>query len=164
MSDIPNDLITLSEAADYFGRHPNTFRNYNKKGLLSFYRDQSRPNNPIQISTAEAQRALGRSELEFRRGQQVHHRSTPQNPAVVSSQDETLRMIIETKDQLINMLQQQVAEYRQEVRELKIRRSELEAKMDKLQDKLANSPVALLESDFTAEVPLPSFPRWDENN
>ena len=161
MLESPTDLITLSEAADYFGRHPNTFRNYNKKGILSFYRDHTKPNNRIMVSVAEVQRALGRSELDFQRGLQVSHRSVvPQQPRQ-APEDDTLRMIIETKDQLITMLQGQVAEYRQEIRELKMRRGELEEKIDKLQEKLANSPVALLDTHLGGGVPVPSFPKWD---
>jgi len=159
--DNPTDLITLREASEYFGRHRNTFVNHNKRGTLHFYRDHTKPNNPILVSTAEVQRSLGRAELEFQRGQQVEHRAAPPKPPVEPVQDETLKMIVEAKDQLIKMLEGQRAEYREEVRGLRARRAELESRIDKLQDKLANSPVALLDTHLGGGVPVPNFPKWD---
>ena len=171
MADIetPDDLLLLREAASLVNRHPNSLRNWNgrKDNSLKFYRDYTKPNNPIYVSKKQVLQMAGFVENEFNRSQQTLHGSLGMYSEPVPSappQNELLSSLLAAKDEMIALLKSQISNQNDDIRGLKNRRDELEHRVEQLQRELLSQPRALLNPYTGDGVPIPSFPAppdWD---
>ena len=166
--DTPSDLISIYDAAELVNRHVNTIRNWTRRsnGRLEKYREHDKPNNVTYVSKKQLFQIAGRIEKEFVETQHVAHGSLGSYsppPASDALNQEHFKMLIDAKDQMIDILREQIDNQREDIGELKNRLSELRKDNRELQKQLLNQPRALLNpyTESVDDVPMPTFPSWD---